>query len=245
MADAVLLEQSGPSSPVAPSTAKATARCERGCAWAGCAPPGVGCCGSWASTACSPVARRLTQRAAQPGHRSDHHVDRRGTSRRVHCSRPPQRRVRRHLRRAPGDPLRRLEPVRQGVRHSFEPFAKNVAQGLAVRHDHGSRYMSDAFQQELSIRHMIASIVRRSSTLGRAPRMLAAMMAASNFAHSASLRLASSLHSDDQANQPLRDFSKSSNANRPWQTILNGPLGLARYMIRLDQALAKMAFADT
>ena len=43
-----------------------------------------------------------------------------------------------------------LEPIRQGVRHSFGAFAKNVAQGLAVRHDHGSQYMSDAFQQELA-----------------------------------------------------------------------------------------------
>ena len=43
-----------------------------------------------------------------------------------------------------------LEPIRQGVRHSFGAFAKNVAQGLAVRHDHGSQYMSDAFQKELA-----------------------------------------------------------------------------------------------
>ena len=43
-----------------------------------------------------------------------------------------------------------LEPIRQGVRHSFEAFAKNLAQGLAVRHDHGSQYMSDAFQTELA-----------------------------------------------------------------------------------------------
>jgi transposase InsO family protein len=43
-----------------------------------------------------------------------------------------------------------LEPVRQGVRHSFGAFAKNIASGLAVRHDHGSQYMSDAFQKELA-----------------------------------------------------------------------------------------------
>lgn len=43
-----------------------------------------------------------------------------------------------------------LEPIRQGVRHSFGAFAKNVAQGLAVRHDHGSQYMSDAFQKDLA-----------------------------------------------------------------------------------------------
>ena len=42
-----------------------------------------------------------------------------------------------------------LEPIRQGVRHHFGSFAKNVASGLAVRHDHGSQYMSDTFQGEL------------------------------------------------------------------------------------------------
>jgi transposase InsO family protein len=42
-----------------------------------------------------------------------------------------------------------LEPVRQGVRRHFGGFAKGVARGLAVRHDHGRQYMSDAFQREL------------------------------------------------------------------------------------------------
>jgi putative transposase len=42
-----------------------------------------------------------------------------------------------------------LEPIRQGVRQHFRGFAKDIARGLAVRHDHGSQYMSDAFQGEL------------------------------------------------------------------------------------------------
>jgi putative transposase len=42
-----------------------------------------------------------------------------------------------------------LEPLRQGVRRHFGSFAKNVARGLAVRHDHGSRYMAHDFQKEL------------------------------------------------------------------------------------------------
>jgi transposase InsO family protein len=42
-----------------------------------------------------------------------------------------------------------LEPVRQGVRRCFGGFARGIAAGLAVRHDHGSQYMSDAFQREL------------------------------------------------------------------------------------------------
>jgi transposase InsO family protein len=43
-----------------------------------------------------------------------------------------------------------LEPIRQGVRQRFGGFTKAVAQGLAVRHDHGSQYMSDHFQKELT-----------------------------------------------------------------------------------------------
>ena len=43
-----------------------------------------------------------------------------------------------------------LEPIRQGVRDHFAGFARNIARGLAVRHDHGSQYMADAFQNELA-----------------------------------------------------------------------------------------------
>ena len=42
-----------------------------------------------------------------------------------------------------------LEPVRQGVRRHFGGFAKRVARGLSVRHDHGSQYMAHDFQEEL------------------------------------------------------------------------------------------------
>jgi len=43
-----------------------------------------------------------------------------------------------------------LEPIRQGVRRYFGGFAKGIARGLALRHDHGSQYMSDHFQKEIS-----------------------------------------------------------------------------------------------
>ena len=42
-----------------------------------------------------------------------------------------------------------LEPLRQGVREHFSGFTKGIASGLSVRHDHGSQYMSRAFQEEL------------------------------------------------------------------------------------------------
>ena len=43
-----------------------------------------------------------------------------------------------------------LEPIRQGVRRCFGGFAQGIGRGLAMRHDHGSQSMSDAFQKELA-----------------------------------------------------------------------------------------------
>ena len=43
-----------------------------------------------------------------------------------------------------------LEPIRQAVRHHFCAFGRNIASGLALRHDHGSQYMSRTFQNELA-----------------------------------------------------------------------------------------------
>ena len=42
-----------------------------------------------------------------------------------------------------------LEPIRQGVRERFNGFSQGAATGLWLRHDHGSVYMSDDFQNEI------------------------------------------------------------------------------------------------
>jgi putative transposase len=42
-----------------------------------------------------------------------------------------------------------LEPVRQGVRDQFGGIAAGIANGLAMRHDNGSQYLSEDFQTEL------------------------------------------------------------------------------------------------
>jgi transposase InsO family protein len=42
-----------------------------------------------------------------------------------------------------------LEPIRQGVRRHFGAIGRDVAAGLAIRHDHGSQYMSRDFQNEI------------------------------------------------------------------------------------------------
>jgi transposase InsO family protein len=50
----------------------------------------------------------------------------------------------------PGTRYEALEPIKQGVRAHFGAIAQGVATGLALRHDHGSQYVSDAFQDELA-----------------------------------------------------------------------------------------------
>jgi putative transposase len=48
-----------------------------------------------------------------------------------------------------GSRFEALEPVRQGVRELIGSPDAGVADGLALRHDHGSQYMSAVFQQEI------------------------------------------------------------------------------------------------
>jgi len=43
-----------------------------------------------------------------------------------------------------------LEPIRQGVRDFFGGFREGSAQGLSLRHDHGSQFVSDLCQQEIA-----------------------------------------------------------------------------------------------
>ena len=43
-----------------------------------------------------------------------------------------------------------LEPIRQGIREHFGGFEENIAEGLELRHDHGSQYVSDDFQNEIA-----------------------------------------------------------------------------------------------
>ncbi len=56
-----------------------------------------------------------------------------------------------------GDRFEALEPVRQGVRAHFGSIAPAVAAGLALRHDHGSVYLSADFQAEIAFFGMTSS----------------------------------------------------------------------------------------
>lgn len=48
-----------------------------------------------------------------------------------------------------GDRWAALEPMRQGIRHAFGDFRKDIARGLAVRCDWGPQYIADAWIQEV------------------------------------------------------------------------------------------------
>lgn len=60
------------------------------------------------------------------------------------------------------------------MRRYFGGFANGIARGLAVRHDHGSEYMSDHFQKELTIHGIESSpaFVRAPERNGCAERFI-------------------------------------------------------------------------
>ena len=51
---------------------------------------------------------------------------------------------------ARGNRFEALQPIYQGVRERFGSVDMDVVVGLQVRHDHGSAYMSDHIQTELT-----------------------------------------------------------------------------------------------
>jgi transposase InsO family protein len=67
-----------------------------------------------------------------------------------------------------------LEPLRQGLREQFGAYGPGVAAGLALRHDHGSQFMSDLFQAELRFLGITSSptFVREPEGNGCAERFI-------------------------------------------------------------------------
>jgi putative transposase len=72
------------------------------------------------------------------------------------------------------DRFEALEPIRQGVRERFGAFAKDIAHGLALRHDHGSQYVSHHFQSEIRFLGLASSpaFVREPEGNGCAERFI-------------------------------------------------------------------------
>jgi transposase InsO family protein len=73
-----------------------------------------------------------------------------------------------------GNRFEALEPLRQGVREHFGRFEAKAAEGLTIRHDHGSNYLSDDFQRELRFLGMASSpsFVREPEGNGCAERFV-------------------------------------------------------------------------
>jgi transposase InsO family protein len=73
-----------------------------------------------------------------------------------------------------GNRFEALEPLRQGVREHFGGFDRDIAAGLAIRHDHGSAYMSHDFRRELTFLGMAGSpsSVREPEGSGCAERFI-------------------------------------------------------------------------
>lgn len=67
-----------------------------------------------------------------------------------------------------------LEPIRQGVTRHFGGVGQDTALGLILRHDHGSNYMSEDFQQEISFMGITSSpaFVRQPEGNGVAERAI-------------------------------------------------------------------------
>jgi putative transposase len=72
------------------------------------------------------------------------------------------------------DRFEALEPIHQGIRERFGAFAKDIAHGLALRHDHGSQYVSHHFQSEIRFLGLASSpaFVREPEGNGCAERFI-------------------------------------------------------------------------
>ena len=107
----------------------------------------------------------------------------------------------------PGTRFEALEPLRQGVREYFGGFAPQAAQGLALRHDHGSQYRSHDFQEEIAFLGIVSSpaFVRAPEGNGGAARFVRILkenlLWVQDFSNVEELRLA------------LLDFKRTYNRN--------------------------------
>jgi putative transposase len=100
-----------------------------------------------------------------------------------------------------------LEPLRQGVRDHYGAFAEKIAEGLTIRHDHGSQYMASDFQDELAFLGMTASpsFVREPEGNGCAERFIRTLKE--------NLLWVQSFETVEQLRLALLEFKKTYNEN--------------------------------
>src|SRR5215471_2814873 len=74
----------------------------------------------------------------------------------------------------PGTRFEAVEPLREGIQAVFGRYEGGIARGLSVRHDHGSQYVSDYFQNELKFLGITSSpaFVREPEGNGVAERFI-------------------------------------------------------------------------
>jgi transposase InsO family protein len=74
----------------------------------------------------------------------------------------------------PGTRFEAVEPLRQGIHALFGGYETGIARGLLARHDHGSQYVSDYFQDELKFLGIVSSpaFVREPEGNGVAERFI-------------------------------------------------------------------------
>ena len=99
-----------------------------------------------------------------------------------------------------------MHRLRQGVRRHFGGFAKDVAAGLAVRHDHGLQYMAGDFQKELRFLGIESSpaFVRAPEGNGCAERFIRTL--------EENLLWVRTFDSAEQLRQALLEFRETYNA---------------------------------
>jgi putative transposase len=126
-----------------------------------------------------------------------------------------------------------LEPIRQAVRQHFGGFAQGIAKGLAVRHDHGSQYMSDHFQKELAFLGIDSSpaFVRAPEGNGCAERFIRTLKE--------NLLWVQTFNTIEELRQALLTFRKTYNTT--WLIERHGFISPAEYRCQQLQPLAKAA----
>jgi len=126
-----------------------------------------------------------------------------------------------------------LEPIRQGVTKHFNGMAEDTALGLTLRHDHGSNYMADDFQNEIAFFGITSSpaFVRQPEGNGVAERAIRTLkeqlLWVTHFATIEDLR------------HGLAEFAKRYNAN--WLRQRHGyktPDQIRAEQLRVDSATA-------
>jgi putative transposase len=113
-----------------------------------------------------------------------------------------------------GNRFEALEPIRQGVRRHFGAVDWSAAKGLALRHDHGSNYMSHDFQAEIRFLGIenSPSFVRQPEGNGVAERFIRTLKENFLWVHS--------FETIEDLRQGLQDFIAHYNAT--WLVAKHG-----------------------